>query len=475
MPFERPTLDELISRGKTNYDSKLEGADTRLIDGTLSILNKDHAGAIHGNYGALKTIEKQVFIQTAQTEELEKHASQRGVERKPATKATGTVEATGNNGSIIPAGAVLTRSDNERFLVDSEETIAGGTATLALTAETAGSSGNTEEGSALGFVSPIGGVNSEVTVNAGGIADGNPEETDDELRARLLALVQNIPMAGAVNDYERWALEIEGVTRVWVVPQYWGAGTVGVSFMKDNKTGGNHLGLNTILNGDFGVADPWILGTGWSIGAGVASCDGIQTGNSDLSQEDRVRAGAEYEVTFTLSNYSAGSVTPYLGSTNGAAASANGVHTETIKAGGSGNVDFNLQANSTFVGDIDDVSAKIINPAIIPNTSEVQEVQDYLDLKRPVTAIVLVYPLKPISQAFDISLSPNNPEVQAQVELELQDLLDREGVPAGTLHLSQISEAISAAPGEISHILNSPTSLINVANDEILTLGTVTF
>ena len=44
------------------------------------------------------------------------------------------------------------------------------------------------------------------------------------------------PHGGAAGDYERWALEVTGVTRAWAVPALYGLGTVGLWFMTDDLT-----------------------------------------------------------------------------------------------------------------------------------------------------------------------------------------------------------------------------------------------
>jgi uncharacterized phage protein gp47/JayE len=66
------------------------------------------------------------------------------------------------------------------------------------------------------------------------VADGSDEESTDELRARLLARLQNPPHGGNATDYEAWAKEVSGVTRAWSYPLELGAGTVTVRFVRDD-------------------------------------------------------------------------------------------------------------------------------------------------------------------------------------------------------------------------------------------------
>jgi len=63
---------------------------------------------------------------------------------------------------------------------------------------------------------------------------GTDEETDDELRLRVLDRIRQPPMGGDANDYVQWALAVPGVTRAWCSPLEMGMGTVTVRFMMDD-------------------------------------------------------------------------------------------------------------------------------------------------------------------------------------------------------------------------------------------------
>lgn len=111
----------------------------------------------------------------------------------------------------------------------------------------------------------------------------------------------------------------------------------------------------------------------------------------------------------------------------------------------------------------------------IPESVVVEAVQASIDLVRPVTAAVtvvapVVSPLDPI-----IDLAPNTAAVRAAVEASLADLLFRETVPGGTLLLSHIREAISAAAGETDHRLIAPTEDVDEDPGAITTLGAITW
>jgi uncharacterized phage protein gp47/JayE len=63
---------------------------------------------------------------------------------------------------------------------------------------------------------------------------GTDQETDEELRARILLRIQSPPMGGDANDYVQWALAVPGVTRAWSFPNEIGVGSVTVRFLMDD-------------------------------------------------------------------------------------------------------------------------------------------------------------------------------------------------------------------------------------------------
>jgi len=117
-------------------------------------------------------------------------------------------------------------------------------------------------------------------------------------------------------------------------------------------------GVELLSNPKFTSDTVWNKGIGWTIHSGAAhKAAGVQ---DSLTQSATLAEGLAYEVTFTVSNHVAGSVTPRLtgGSVvTGTARTGNGTYTETLTAV-SGNNTVGIQASSTFAGDIDNVSVK---------------------------------------------------------------------------------------------------------------------
>ncbi len=126
------------------------------------------------------------------------------------------------------------------------------------------------------------------------------------------------------------------------------------------------LGRNVVLNGDFATDTIWTKSdAALTIGGGTASWSGAQAGNADLTQASLLGASRDYEVVYTVSGRTAGTVTARLGTQAGTARSTNATFTETITAN---NVDVVFRGDSSFDGSIDDVTVKQVNiPANAPN------------------------------------------------------------------------------------------------------------
>lgn len=233
MAFVRPTLSELVDRIQTDFVSRLSLVGAVLRRSMVYVMARVFAGAAHMMHGHLDFLSLQMFPDSAEEEFLIRHASIYGLSKTEATYATGTVTFTGTNGSVIPEGAIMVRSDGAEYTADADATIASGEAEVSVTASEAGSDSTLDAGVALTLQSPIAGVDSTCTVDAS-TEDGNDEESTEDLRTRLLDRIQNPPHGGNKSDYVAWAKEVSGVTRAWCYPLELGAGTVTVRFVRDD-------------------------------------------------------------------------------------------------------------------------------------------------------------------------------------------------------------------------------------------------
>lgn len=237
MPFERPSLAELIAQAQADTEARLPGSDARTRRSNLNVLARVLAGTTHGLYGYLDFLARQVFPDTADAEHLDRWGAIWGVTRKAPSFAVGTLDFTGQTGAVIQAGSVLAAGEIE-FETDADVTFVGATASGAVTALTPGASGNLSAGLTVVFVSPVSGVAASATVAAGGLAGGTDAESDTALRARLLDRIRQPPQGGAAHDYAAWALEVPDITRAWIYPEELGPGTVTIRVVSDDAAGG---------------------------------------------------------------------------------------------------------------------------------------------------------------------------------------------------------------------------------------------
>lgn len=117
-----------------------------------------------------------------------------------------------------------------------------------------------------------------------------------------------------------------------------------------------YLAPDVVVNGDFlGNADGWTLGSGWAYSNNsISHTSGTATvtPNPALS----ITAAYLYQVTYTVSNCTTGTIRVAIGGTNGTTRSANGTYTEVITAGATTNLTFT--PSTDFDGTIDDISVR---------------------------------------------------------------------------------------------------------------------
>lgn len=236
--FNRPSLADLVNRTANDVFQRLQ-LDNVLRRADAQVYARVLAGIAHGLYGFIEWISRQIIIDTAEAEFLERWASVWGVQRLPATPATGTATFTLVPGAAdVPAGTLVQTLDGTQFQTTDDVSVTGTTATAPIAAVTPSAASNAYGGQSVNLVTPILGVQTGALL--GPLSGGADLESDDSLRARLLNRIQQPPQGGDASDYVKWAREAPGggATRAWCFPLQYGLGTVGVAFVCDgNGTG----------------------------------------------------------------------------------------------------------------------------------------------------------------------------------------------------------------------------------------------
>jgi uncharacterized phage protein gp47/JayE len=202
------------------------------------------SGLAHLCLKFLSWLALQLMPDTAETEWLDRFGeiwltTQSGdVGRKRATLASGSVEVTGRLGVVLPLGTQLQAPDGYTYETTQQVIIGAGQTIVTVIALDTGALGNLGVGAEVSIVNTPQYIDSSAHVVT--MAGGADDETDDELRARVLRRIQQVPQGGAAYDYEAWALEMPGVTRAWCNALEMGIGTSTVRFMMDELRKDSH-------------------------------------------------------------------------------------------------------------------------------------------------------------------------------------------------------------------------------------------
>lgn len=239
MPWNTPTLEDLRNTNRDNVQSQLRSGPM-IPNSVLRVMSDSNAGLAYLALLYVDWLSRQLLPDTAETDWLDRHASLWLTQgRKAATYAQATIAFTGIGGVVMPAGTIMSGAVDSLndtaidFSSQSDVTIGVTPTNVSIVATSPGSTG-LSSGSTLALRSGIAGINGTGTIVA--ITDGIKEETDDELRARVLDRIRQPPVGGDAEDYVQWAFATPGVnvTRAWCSPLEMGLGTVTVRFMTDD-------------------------------------------------------------------------------------------------------------------------------------------------------------------------------------------------------------------------------------------------
>ncbi len=239
MTFPIPGLLEIIKRGESDYKFET-GSDASALQGRYErALVKSQAGHASLMYQHVAWGVRQFFVRFADDEGmLVSKAASFGVDRKPASRAEGTIQMNGTGGTVVPKGFRFIRADGEPFEMIAEQTIVLGFE-FNLRAVNPGAAGNTEAGIEFFAQEPLTGLSAAAPVIQK-FKGGLDAEGIEDLRSRLLFRLANPPGGGTLADYKRWAWEVPGVTRVWTYDMHPKIGDVYVLFTRDGD-GANDL------------------------------------------------------------------------------------------------------------------------------------------------------------------------------------------------------------------------------------------
>lgn len=229
--YEAQTQAAILQRMLDATDASLDKRQGAITYDMLSPASIEMALA----YIELDNVLRYGFADTTYGAYLDQRCNERGITRKVAVQATGSVTFSGADGTLIPAGTQVSTGGTNPvyFTTDAAVTVASGTATVTVTAVSGGITGNVAA-SAIKLV--IGSLSGVLTVtNAASLNGGADTETDADLLARYLDSVRKPSTSGNANQYRSWALEVSGISDAKVYAIWNGNGTVKVVLLDANK------------------------------------------------------------------------------------------------------------------------------------------------------------------------------------------------------------------------------------------------
>lgn len=190
------------------------------------------AAQVYALYVQADWVLRQCFPQTAAGSCLDSHAQLRGLSRKQATAAEGSIRFSvaraADTDRPIPAGTVCMTPGLIRFETAQAAVLEAGASWVDVPARalTPGSAGNVPAGAVTAMAAAPVGI--AACTNPAPFAGGGDEEGDEGLRQRVLSTFRRLPNGANAAFYEQGALSFDQVAAASVLPRLRGRGTVDV-------------------------------------------------------------------------------------------------------------------------------------------------------------------------------------------------------------------------------------------------------
>lgn len=230
---EEYTFEAILERMLDTVPDTMDKREGSIIYDALA----PAAAELAQNYLWLQNAIDLVFVDTSVGEYLDRLCNQIGITRKPATGAIkqGNFYNEENNLMDVEIGSRFTCGDLYWSVITK---ISDGV--YQVQCETTGVGGNNVTGDLIP-VDYIDGLGTATLTEL--LIPGEDEEDDDTLRARYLAVSNDVAFAGNIEDYKEKTKALDGVGGVKVIPVWNGGGTVKL----------------IIINSDYNVASRVLL------------------------------------------------------------------------------------------------------------------------------------------------------------------------------------------------------------------------
>lgn len=221
---ENNDFDSILQRLLNNVSDELDKRQGSIIYDALAPAAAELAQA----YIALDVYTDQTYLATAVGENLDNRVADYGVTRMAATPAIRIGKTYDSAGELMDVDIGSRFSvPNENGGYNFEVTQKTGTGTYLLTCETAGTDGNEYLGELLPLMSINNLGRAELT---GTQTPGENEETDEELRNRVIGIITQKSFSGNKASYLEYMNSVSGVGISKIFPVWNGGGTVKIAF-----------------------------------------------------------------------------------------------------------------------------------------------------------------------------------------------------------------------------------------------------
>ena len=263
MAYNEETYANIKSRILASISSELDKREGSTVNDIVSPVSIEFAKT----YIELDNLTNLFFLDGLSGDDLERKASEFGIDRKSNQYAEGVVKISASVGTTIAFNTIVSTSDGLEFviMIDDDYTMETATVNLPVVANLQGRNYNIVVG-AITEISPK--PNEGITVTNEYIFQGGVDiETDEELLTRLKEHLQNPATSGNEAYYREKCLEITGVNQVKLLPRWDGNGTLKIIATYDNdpipsyvlENLKSHIEENRVVDANITVVTPSIL------------------------------------------------------------------------------------------------------------------------------------------------------------------------------------------------------------------------
>ena len=224
------TYEEIKQRVLNNTDINVDKREGSFLNNMASPLSYELAKF----YIEQQDLVNMAFVKNGYFNYLDAKCEEYGISRKQGTKAVGEIILSGENGTLISNGTMLS-VDDLYFVVLNDATIAENQAELVVEALEVGKEYNLLANTRLTPTEPINGVN-DIYVKSN-FENGTDIESDEDLRERFFTTIKKSYTSGNVAHYEMWTLEVDGTGACKVYPLKNGNGTVEIVITNSDMLG----------------------------------------------------------------------------------------------------------------------------------------------------------------------------------------------------------------------------------------------